>query len=428
MENGITKPSGIKWIGDIPSNWQVLRVKDGFFQKKSKALQEDPVVLTLARSGVKIRDMSNAEGQFAASYYEYNPVTIDDMLLNPMDLISGDNCSLSKVEGVISPAYVNLRYKKGFYPAYYQYYFKYQYWSMAFFAHGKGVSFENRWTLNNETLMKFPLIAPPFEVQKSIADFLDQKCSEIDTLVADIQSQIETLEQYKRSLITETVTKGLNSGVAMKETGIEWLGKIPAHWNVKKGKYCFVQKSDKGNSKSLTLLSPTQNYGVIPQELYEQLSGFSTVKLNEKTNFNLLKTVHKGAYVISLRSFQGGFEYSEYEGVVSPAYQVFYPTIPISDYYYKYLFKTQIFIDKINSYTMSLRDGKPIAFADFGKTYIPIPPKDEQEEITNFLNIKCSEIDTAIEEKRRQLETLDSYKKSLIYEYVTGKKQVKENA
>ena len=94
--------------------FRLLRVKDGFFQKKSKALQEDPVVLTLARSGVKIRDMSNAEGQFAASYYEYNPVTIDDMLLNPMDLISGDNCSLSKVEGVISPAYVNLRYKKGF--------------------------------------------------------------------------------------------------------------------------------------------------------------------------------------------------------------------------------------------------------------------------------------------------------------------------
>ena len=96
----------------------------------------------------------------------------------------------------------------------------------------------------------------------------------------------------------------------MKPSGIEWIGMIPQHWSVKKGKYLFVQKSDRGNKKSLTLLSPTQNYGVIPQEMYEQLSGFSTVKLNEKTNFNLLKTVHKGAYVISLRSFQGGFEYS----------------------------------------------------------------------------------------------------------------------
>ena len=100
----IMKESGIEWIGLIPNDWEVLRVKDGFTQKKSKAHQEEPVVLSLARSGVKIRDMSSAEGQFAASYYDYNPVAVDDMLINPMDLISGDNCSLSKVEGVISPA------------------------------------------------------------------------------------------------------------------------------------------------------------------------------------------------------------------------------------------------------------------------------------------------------------------------------------
>ena len=138
MSERIMKDSGVEWLGNIPCDWKVLRVKDGFSQKKSKAHQEDPVVLTLARSGVKIRNMDNAEGQFAASYYDYNPVSVDDMLINPMDLISGDNCSLSKVEGVISPAYVNLRYRKGFYPAYYQYYFKYQYWCMAFFAHDAG--------------------------------------------------------------------------------------------------------------------------------------------------------------------------------------------------------------------------------------------------------------------------------------------------
>ena len=107
---------------------------------------------------------------------------------------------------------------------------------------------------------------------------------------------------------------------------------------------------------------PVASGALISQDMYEELSGFSAVKLNEKTDFNTLKTVHKGAFVISLRSFQGGFEYSEYEGVVSPAYQVFYPTIPVYDGYYKYLFKTQIFIDKMNSYTMSLRDGKNIAF------------------------------------------------------------------
>ena len=205
----------------------------------------------------------------------------------------------------------------------------------------------------------------------------------------------------------------------MKPSGIDWIGAIPQHWNVQKAKYMFVQKSDRGNKKSLTLLSPTQNYGVIPQEMYEQLSGFSTVKLNEKTNFNLLKTVHKGAYVISLRSFQGGFEYSEFEGVVSPAYQVFYPTVPVSDYFYKYLFKTQIFIDKINSYTMSLRDGKPIAYSDFGRTYIPVPPVLEQQLIASHLDNKCSEIDTLVSDIQSQIDTLAELKKSIIAEAVT---------
>lgn len=109
----------------------------------------------------------------------------------------------------------------------------------------------------------------------------------------------------------------------MKDSGSEWVGRIPSDWEMMRGKDIFYQVTNKGNNKNLVLLSPTQNYGVIPQELYEELSGFSTVKLNEKTDLNLLKTVHKGAFVISLRSFQGGFEYSEYEGVVSPAYQVY---------------------------------------------------------------------------------------------------------
>ena len=205
----------------------------------------------------------------------------------------------------------------------------------------------------------------------------------------------------------------------MKDSGIEWVGQIPEDWNVKKGKYCFAQTNDRGNNKSLVLLSPTQNYGVIPQELYEQLSGFNAVKLNEKTDLNLLKTVHKGAYVISLRSFQGGFEYSEYEGVVSPAYQVFYPTIKIDDRFYKYLFKTQVFIDKMNSYTMSLRDGKNIAFADFGRTYIPIPPVEYQMIVADFLDRKCSEIDSLRADIEAEIENLEEYKKSVITEAVT---------
>lgn len=137
-----------------------------------------------------------------------------------------------------------------------------------------------------------------------------------------------------------------------------------------------------------------------------------------------MKTIHKGDYCISLRSFQGGFEYSEYEGVVSPAYQVFYPTVEIADGYYKYLFKEKGFIEKMNSYTMTLRDGKNIAFSDFGNTYIPYPPVEEQREIAEFLDAKVAEIDAVITQKKEQLAVIDSYRRSLIYEYVTGKKEV----
>lgn len=276
---------------------------------------------------------------------------------------------------------------------------------------------------NPQYIFDQQICLPPLDEQQRIAEFLDRACGKIDGLKADIQAQIDTLEQYKRSIITEAVTHGLNPSAPMKGSEV-WYGQIPSEWKELKGKYVFKQRNDRGNNVCLQLLSPTQKYGVIPQDKYEELTGMNAVKLNDSTNYALLKTIHKGDYCISLRSFQGGFEYSEYEGVVSPAYQVFYPIITIADGYYKYLFKEKGFIDVMNSYTMSLRDGKNIAFDDFGDTFIPVPPLDEQQEIADYLDNKCAEIEQIIADKKSQIETLDGYKKSLIYEYVTGKKEV----
>lgn len=205
----------------------------------------------------------------------------------------------------------------------------------------------------------------------------------------------------------------------MKDSGIEWIGIIPASWELYKGKYMFAQRNLRGNTIKLQLLSPTQKYGVIPQSVYEERSGMNAVKLNENANLSTLKTIHKGDFCISLRSFQGGFEYSEYEGVVSPAYQVFYPVTKIVRGYYKYLFKECGFIEKMNSYTMTLRDGKNIAFADFGNTYIPCPPVDEQKRIADFLDAKCAEIDALTADIQTQIDTLEQYKRSVITETVT---------
>lgn len=204
-----------------------------------------------------------------------------------------------------------------------------------------------------------------------------------------------------------------------KNSGFEWIGEIPTSWELYKGKYMFTQRNLRGNTIELQLLSPTQKYGVVPQSVYEDRSGMNAVKLNENANLSALKTIHKGDFCISLRSFQGGFEYSEYEGVVSPAYQVFYPVVKVARGYYKYLFKDSGFIEKMNSYTMTLRDGKNIAFADFGNTYIPCPPVDEQQRIADFLDTKCAEIDALTADIQTQIDTLEQYKRSVITETVT---------
>lgn len=204
------------------------------------------------------------------------------------------------------------------------------------------------------------------------------------------------------------------------DRGIDWVGAVPENWKFKKGKYLFQQRSERGNTIELQLLSPTQKFGCIPQSLYEELTGANAVKLNEKTDLNLLKTIHRGDFCISLRSFQGGFEYSDYEGVVSPAYQVFYPTRnDVYRGYYKYMFKDGAFIDKMNSFTLSLRDGKNIAFADFGNTLLPRPSFEEQRTIADYLDKKTSEIDAAIKEAQELIEKYKAYKQSIITEIVT---------
>lgn len=210
----------------------------------------------------------------------------------------------------------------------------------------------------------------------------------------------------------------------MKDSGLEWIGEAPVNWKFKKGKYIFAQRNSKGNHIELQLLSPSQKYGVVPQTLLEELTTQNVVKVKEDTDLMAFKTIHKGDYCISLRSFQGGFEYSRYEGVVSSAYQVFYPIATICDGYYKYLFKDKSFIEKMNSYTISFRDGKNIAFSDFGNTYIPYPPIEEQQKIAEYLDKKCEEIEECIARKKEQISTLEEYKKSLIFEYVTGKKEI----
>lgn len=418
------KDSGISWVGEIAKEWTIMPLYCFYSERKNKNIfGAENNLLSLSYGKVIRKDINTSEGLLPSNYNGYNIVEAGDIIIRPTDLQNDKRSlrtGLSKERGIITSAYIALKPKNGINSRFYHYLLHTYDILKVFYNMGNGV----RQGLNYDEFAKLMVYSPSDTEQQKIAEFLDRACGKIDGLKADIQAQIDTLEQYKRSVITEAVTHGLNPSAPMKDSKV-WYGQIPSEWKELKGKYVFKQRNDRGNNVCLQLLSPTQKYGVIPQDKYEELTGMNAVKLNDSTNYALLKTIHKGDYCISLRSFQGGFEYSEYEGVVSPAYQVFYPIITIADGYYKYLFKEKGFIDVMNSYTMSLRDGKNIAFDDFGDTFIPVPPLDEQQEIADYLDNKCTEIEKIIADKKSQIETLDAYKKSLIYEYVTGKKEAK---
>ena len=198
-----------------------------------------------------------------------------------------------------------------------------------------------------------------------------------------------------------------------KDSGIEWIGQIPKEWEVLRAKSMFLQRNSKGNSTSV-LLSATQKQGMLPQEMIE-----GVVQVNINTDLQTFKTVHKNDFVISLRSFQGGFEMSNYEGVCSPAYQVFYNRVPIAYRYFWMLFKSYGFIDKINSLTVGIREGKNIQYKDFANMQLAIPPLSEQQKIADYLDKVCCEADEMIALQEKMIEELKAYKQSVITEAVT---------
>lgn len=421
------KDSGIEWIGDIPKSWKTIQIKNLFIILSGATPTPDTDnwdgdVLWITPADYKTKDKYVSEGKRNISQQGFNTCSTSiipkgSIIFSkraPIGTVAINTKALCTNQGCLSCISKSDTCNDYFY-------YVMSIGTEHFELLGSGTTFKEI-SANSFSNCKLP--CPDKGEQERIAGFLDRKCAEIDSLVSDIQRQIELLEEYKRSVITEAVTKGLDKNAPMKDSGIEWIGDIPEHWGIMRGKYIFVQRNERGNIIQLQLLSPTQKYGVIPQDLYEEISGYKAVKLDEKADLSLLKTIHKGDFCISLRSFQGGFEYSEYEGVVSPAYQVFYPIIEVFNGYYKHLFKTKIFIDKMNSFTMSMRDGKNIAFADFESTYLPVPSLQEQQAIAGYLDEKCDEIDSIISEKKQQLEAIEEYKKSLIFEYVTGKREV----
>ena len=261
---------------------------------------------------------------------------------------------------------------------------------------------------------------PPIEEQNAIARFLDSKCNEFDSVSADIQTQINVLEQYKRSVITETVTKGLNSEVTLKDSGIQWIGQIPAHWDMHPLYVYFGERKHKnslGYEDNLLSLS----YGNIIQKDINTSDGL----LPE--SFNTYNIIEPGDIVIrptdlqnDKRSLRTGL--AKEHGIITSAYIALKPIKSVNTAYYHYLLHAFDVMKVFYNMGNGVRQG--LNFSEFSRLVVFEPPLDEQNAIVDYLDAKCSEIDKVIADKKEQLETIEEYKKSLIYEYVTGKKEV----
>lgn len=413
------KDSGIEWVGKVPATWKIMPNKYIMTKKKViKEVYDDENIISLSMNGVIVRDLE-AGGKMPKTFDGYQLVYPGNLLMCLFDYDVTPRCiGLIKDYGVTSPAYSQFVMNNGNYSGYYYYYYLMVDHTKALLHLAKNL----RHSFTEEQLGAILAPVPTIEEQQQIADYLDTQCSEIDATAEDIQKEISLLEEYKKSVITEAVTKGLNPDAEMKDSGIAWIGEIPINWQAVNPRWLFAQRKDRAK-KGMEQYTASQKYGVISQKDYMNRIGGSIVTVQK--DFDILKMVCKGDFVIHMRSFQGGLEYSEHTGSISSAYVMLIPQKNTGECrYFKWLFKSASYINALQSTSNLIRDGQAMRYSNFIQIIIPYPPLDEQQQIADYLDTKCSEIDAIIADKKRQRGILADYKKSLIYEYVTGKKEV----
>ena len=412
------KDSKISWVGSIPERWCVQRNKNAFICSKELIgeLSSSTQLLSLTTKGIRAIKEGDTSGKVPESYNTYQIVKNKNLVMCLFDLdCSAVFAGLSNYEGMISPAYKVLSCKKSIIPQYANYWFAYVFDGRKFMHYSKNI----RYSLTYDEFSALKIVIPPLFEQQHIVEYLDEKCGEIDMLIELQEQMIEKLKIYKQSVISEAVTKGLNPDVLVKRSGIDWIKKLPVHWNVITPKALFSLRKEKAK-KGERQLTASQQYGIIYQDEYMQLTGTKIVTVMK--DFDILKHVESGDFVISMRSFQGGLEYSENTGSISSAYVMLIPNPKyVYPKFYRWLFKSSFYINALQSTSNMVRDGQAMRYSNFAQVPLYVVPLSEQKEIASYLDEKCADIDRLIDLKQQKIEKLKDYKKSLIYEAVTGK-------
>ncbi|RGC06076.1 restriction endonuclease subunit S [Faecalibacterium prausnitzii] len=417
------KDSGIEWIGKVPVEWKIDNPQYHFSQRKDRAKQGMVQLTASQKYGVitQTEYMERTGANIVTVQKDFDILKLvcaGDFVIHMRSFQGG--LEYSEKTGSISSAYVMLIPSNTIRePRYYKWFFKSSNYIDALSSTSNLVRDGQAMRWSN--FIQLPILFPPAEEQQRIADFLDAKCAEIDALTADIQTQIDTLEQYKRSVITETVTKGLDPDAEMKDSGIEWVGEIPAHWLVHPVYYYYGERKNKnylGKEDNLLSLS----YGRVVRKDINTSDGL----LPE--SFNTYNIVETGDIIIrptdlqnDKRSLRTGLV--KEHGIITSAYIDLCPIKQVDSRYFYFLLHAYDVMKVFYNMGNGVRQG--LNYSEFSRLMVFDPPYEEQVAIADYLETKVIEVDAIIERKKEQMSVLDAYKRSMIFEYVTGKKEVR---
>lgn len=411
------KDSKIEWVGEIPEHWVCVRGKF-LLQYKQKSVKKDDKIITCFRDGKVTLRINRREDGFTMADKEigYQGVDVGDLVVHGMDGFAGA-IGISDSRGKASPVLNVLGTKQN--KRYIMYYLRSMAYNDVFMALSTGIrvrSCDLRWN----KLAELRYLVPPLLEQKEIAEYLDEKCGEIDALLSDIKDEIETLEQYKRSVITESVTKGLNPSAPMKNSGIKWIGNMPAHWRCVRGKYLlkYLQKPVKKDDGVITCFRD----GEVTLRSNRREDGFTMA--DKEIGY---QGIDIGDLVVhGMDGFAGAIGISDSRGKASPVLNVL--DTQQNKRYIMYYLRSMAYSDVFLALSTGIRVRScDLRWNKLAELLFPVPPIDEQEKIVSYIDETIKKVNEVILDKQTEIQTLESYKKSLIYEYVTGKKEVKIN-